>query len=130
MPPKHCVCDFSSMLHAIAGLASRAPRRIIAAALLIMVAAAIYGVPVTNSLSNGGFRDPTSQSWRASELLADKFDTGDMQMVVAVTSQTGVHGARRGCGRTRHRRAVAGIALRRTACNRRGPHPLRRRRPW
>ena len=81
------------MLHAIAGLAIRAPRRIIAAALLIMVAAAIYGVPVTNSLSNGGFRDPTSQSWRASELLSDKFDTGDMQMVVAVTSQTGVHGA-------------------------------------
>ncbi|HEY5843230.1 MAG TPA: MMPL family transporter [Mycobacterium sp.] len=81
------------MLHAIAGLASRAPRRIIAAALLIMVAAAIYGVPVTNSLSNGGFRDPTSQSWRASELLSGKFDTGDMQMVVAVTSQTGVHGA-------------------------------------
>ena len=80
------------MLQGIAGLAIRAPRRIIAAALLIMVAAAIYGVPVTNSLSNGGFRDPTSQSWRASELLADKFDTGDMQMVVAVTSQTGVHG--------------------------------------
>ena len=93
MPPKRGVCDFSSMLHAIAGLAIRAPRRIIAAALLIMVAAAIYGVPVTNSLSNGGFRDPTSQSWRASELLSDKFDTGDMQMVVAVTSQTGVHGA-------------------------------------
>ena len=80
------------MLQGIAGLAIRAPRRIIAAALLIMVAAAIYGVPVTNSLSNGGFRDPTSQSWRASELLSDKFDTGDMQMVVAVTSQTGVHG--------------------------------------
>ena len=78
-----------------------------------MVAAAIFGVPVTNSLSNGGFRDPTSQSWHASELLSDKFDTGDMQMVVAVTSDAGVHSARRGCGRTRHRREAAGIAVRR-----------------
>ena len=81
------------MLQTIARLAIIAPRRIIVGALLLMVAAAIVGVPVTNSLSNGGFRDPTSQSWHASELLSDKFDNGDMQFVVAVTSDAGVHSA-------------------------------------
>ena len=79
------------MLHTIARLAIIAPRRILVGALLLMVAATVFGVPVTNSLSNGGFRDPTSQSWQASKLLSDKFDAGDMQFIVAVTSDAGVH---------------------------------------
>jgi hypothetical protein len=29
-----------------------------------MVGAAIFAIPVTKSLSTGGFRDPTSQSWQ------------------------------------------------------------------
>ncbi len=78
------------MLHAIARMALAAPRRIIAVALLIMVGAAIFGIPVTKSLSTGGFCDPTSQSWRASRLLADKFDTGDMQLILAVTADAGL----------------------------------------
>jgi RND superfamily putative drug exporter len=79
------------MLQAIARTAIAAPRRIIAVALLIMVGAAIFGIPVTKSLSTGGFRDPTSESWHASQLLADKFGTGDMQLALAVTSDAGVH---------------------------------------
>ncbi len=72
------------MLQEIARSAIAAPRRIITAALLIMVAAAVFGIPVTTSLSNGGFQDPTSQSRRASQLIADKFDLGDMQLILAV----------------------------------------------
>jgi putative drug exporter of the RND superfamily len=79
------------MLQKIARSAIAAPRRIIAAALLIMAAAAIFGVPVTKSLSSGGFQDPASQSRRASQLMADKFGTGDMQLILAVTSDTGAH---------------------------------------
>jgi RND superfamily putative drug exporter len=78
------------MLQKIARSAIAAPRRIIAVALLIMVGAAIFGIPVTKSLSTGGFRDPTSQSWHASKLLADKFDVGDMQLIFAVSSDAGV----------------------------------------
>lgn len=78
------------MLQAIARLALTAPRRIIAIALLIMVSAAIFGIPVTKSLSAGGFRDPTSESWQATRLLSDKFGQGDMQMILAVTSDAGV----------------------------------------
>jgi RND superfamily putative drug exporter len=79
------------MLAAIARTAIAAPRRIIAVALLVMIGTAVFGIPVTKSLSTGGFRDPTSQSWRASQLLADKFGTGDMQLALAVTSDSGVH---------------------------------------
>ena len=79
------------MLNRIATLAIAAPRRIIAVALLVMVGAAIFGIPVTKSLANGGFQDPTSESWRASRLLSDKFDLGDKQLIIAVTSDAGAH---------------------------------------
>ncbi len=79
------------MLQAIARLALAAPRRIVAVALLVMVGAAIVGVPVAKSLTSGGFQDPTSQSWRASRLLSEKFGQGDMRMIIAVSSDEGVH---------------------------------------
>ena len=77
------------MLQRIARLAIAAPRRIIAVALLVMVAAGIFGIPVTKSLSAGGFQDPTSESAQATKLLVDKFGQGDMQLVISVTSDAG-----------------------------------------
>jgi len=79
-----------SVLHGIARLGIAAPRRIIAVALLVMVGAGIFGIPVTKSLSAGGFQDPTSESWQAARLRSEMFDQGDMQMVIAVTSDAGV----------------------------------------
>ena len=61
----------------------------VAVALLVMVGAGIFGIPVTNSLSAGGFQDPTSESWRAARLLSERFGQGDMWMVIAVTSDAG-----------------------------------------
>jgi putative drug exporter of the RND superfamily len=81
------------MLQTIARVALAAPRRIISIALLVMVGAAIFGIPVTKSLSAGGFRDPKSESWQATRLLSDKFGQGDMQMILAVTSPAGVRSA-------------------------------------
>jgi RND superfamily putative drug exporter len=66
-----------------------APRRVLAIALLVMVATAIFGIPVTKSLSAGGMRDPTSESAFAARLLADKFHQGDMTMIISVTSADG-----------------------------------------
>lgn len=57
------------MLQAITRLAIAAPRRTIALAALIALAAAIFGLPVVNKLSAGGFQDPTSESAQATELL-------------------------------------------------------------
>lgn len=53
------------MLQAITRLAIAAPRRIIAAAALVLLG--VFGIPVVNSLSGGGFQDPTAESARATE---------------------------------------------------------------
>ena len=73
------------MLQRIAHLAISAPRRILAAAVLVAVAAAIFGIPVAKSLSASGFQDPTSESSRATQLLTEKFGQGDVQMLITVT---------------------------------------------
>ena len=77
------------MLTGIARVALAAPRRIIAVALLVMVGTAVFGIPVTRSLSAGGFQDPTSQSAEAQKMLSDTFGQGDMELVVSVTSEAG-----------------------------------------
>jgi RND superfamily putative drug exporter len=74
------------LLQRIALLAIAAPRRVVAAAVLLMVAAGIFGVPVAGSLSSSGFQDPASESARATQLLTDKFHQGDLQMLITVTA--------------------------------------------
>ncbi|WP_328360415.1 MMPL family transporter [Mycobacterium sp. NBC_00419] len=74
------------MLQAIARLAIAAPRRVIVVAVLVMVAVGIFGVPVATHLSPGGFQDPTSESARAAQLLTEKFDQGDVQLLVVITA--------------------------------------------
>ena len=81
------------MLQGIARLAIAAPRRIIGLALLVMVAAGIFGLPVTKTLSAGGFNDPSSQSAKASALLVDKFHQSDTDLIITVTSEGGMHSA-------------------------------------
>ncbi|CAA0133191.1 Trehalose monomycolate exporter MmpL3 [Mycolicibacterium vanbaalenii] len=80
------------MLQRIASAAIAAPRRILGAALLLMIGCGIVGVPVTQHLSAGGFQDPTSESAHASALLVDKFGQGDMELVISVTAEDGVEG--------------------------------------
>jgi RND superfamily putative drug exporter len=84
------------MLHGIARFAIAAPRRIVAFAFLVLVAAAAFGIPVAKSMSAGGFQDPASESSRATNLLRDKFGQTDEQMVIAVRAPAG---ARSGQGR-------------------------------
>jgi putative drug exporter of the RND superfamily len=68
-----------------------APKRIIGAAVLILLACAIFGFPVINVLSAGGFTDPASESVRAASILAGKFNQSDVQLLVTVTADGGVH---------------------------------------
>ena len=77
------------MLQAIARRAIAAPRRIITAAFLLMLAAALFGVPVISTLSGGGFQDPGSESSRATGLLRDKFNQTDEEMLIAITAPGG-----------------------------------------
>ncbi len=77
------------MLQGIARLAIAAPRRIIGIALLVFIAAAVFGIPVANSLSPGGFQDPSSESARAITLLTDMFGQSGQQMLILVTAPGG-----------------------------------------
>ncbi len=58
------------------------------------VALAVFGVPVAKSLSPSGFSDPGSESAHAAALLTDKFEQGDVQMLILVSSPDGVDAQR------------------------------------
>jgi RND superfamily putative drug exporter len=77
------------VLERMAGLAIHAPRRLIAIAVLIMIGTAVFGIPVANDLSAGGFENPDSESQRATNLLAGKLHQGDLPMLITVTSSDG-----------------------------------------
>ena len=86
-------------LHRIAQLAISAPRRVLAVAALVAVAAGVFGVPVAKSLCACGFDDPSSESAKAKELLTDRFNVGDVRMMVTVSSPDGADsGAARAVG--------------------------------
>ena len=77
------------MFERTARLAIHAPRRVISIAVLIMIGAAVFGIPVAKSLSAGGFENPNSESQRATNLLANKLHQGDLPMLITVTSNDG-----------------------------------------
>lgn len=78
------------MLQRIAQLAIAAPRRIIGVAVLLFTVAAVFGIPVAERLSPGGFQDPSSESAQAIDVLTDKFGQSGQKMLVAVTAPAGV----------------------------------------
>jgi RND superfamily putative drug exporter len=57
-----------------------------------MLVAGVFAVPVTKSLSAGGFQDPSAESSRAAQLLTDKFRQSGMQLIFMVTAPDGVNG--------------------------------------
>jgi len=81
------------LLQGIARLAIAAPRRVLAVAAPLLVATGIFGIPVAESLSAGGFQDPSSESARAAKILTEKFGQGDVQLVLIVSAPDGVNGA-------------------------------------
>lgn len=81
------------MLQRIALLAIAAPRRVLGVAALLMVGAAVFGVPVAKTLSAGGFEDPASESSRATALLTEKFGQSDVQLLFMVTVPDDIRGA-------------------------------------
>lgn len=82
------------MLQGIARLAIAAPRRVIAAAVAVLIGAGIFGIPVAKGLPAGGFQDPAAESARATRLLTDKFGLSDQQMVIVLTAPDGATGNR------------------------------------
>ncbi|WP_319431443.1 MMPL family transporter [Mycobacterium sp. RTGN5] len=79
------------MLAGIARLATRAPRRMIAVAVLVLIGTAAFGIPVAGRLSAGGLTDPGAQSSQARTVLAHTFGQGDMPLLITVSSPDGVN---------------------------------------
>lgn len=78
------------MLERLARSVIAAPRLVLGAALLIAIAAAIFGVPVTKHLAAGGQQDPNSESAHVTRVLTDKFGISDQSLVFMLTSERGV----------------------------------------
>src|SRR3954470_22192739 len=77
------------MLTRFANLGIRAPRRVLIAAGVLFVLAAIYGVSAAQHLSSGGFRDPHASSSQAEDLLQSRFKAGDSNLIVEITGAAG-----------------------------------------
>ena len=67
------------------GLVGRRARLVLAAALGVVLTAALYGVGVFGHLSDGGFEDPDSESYRAAQAQEEAFP-GESVDVVAIYS--------------------------------------------
>ncbi|GAB2471364.1 MMPL family transporter [Jatrophihabitans fulvus] len=77
------------MLTRLADLGIRAPRRVLVVAGFLLVLATVFGAPVASRLSSGGFSDPTSESSRAADVLAESFDAGSTNFVLTVSAPDG-----------------------------------------
>ena len=77
------------MLHRIARLAIESPRRVVVVAALLAILIGAFGIPVADKLSPSGFQDPTAESSRAERMLTEKFDQGDVPLVIVVSAPDG-----------------------------------------
>lgn len=78
------------MLQRLARFVIAAPRLVLGAALLVALAAGVFGVPVTTHLGAGGQQDPSSESSRVAQVLVEKFDVSDQSLVLLLSSNDGV----------------------------------------
>src|SRR5580765_5691236 len=77
------------MLTRIAELALRAPKRVLALAGLLLVLGAVFGAPVADHLSSGGFTDPNADSTKATNLIDANFHGGQPNLVFLVGGPKG-----------------------------------------
>ncbi len=77
------------MLTRFAHLATRRSRGVLIAAVLFVVFAGAFGGGVAENLTAGGFVDPATESTRAEDALAERFDTGVPNLVLLVTAPGG-----------------------------------------
>ncbi|MDP9094069.1 MAG: MMPL family transporter [Actinomycetota bacterium] len=78
------------MLTRLAELGIRSPRRVLAFAGFLLVAAALYGAQAASHLASGGFYDTHAASWQARTTLSDTFGAGDPNLVLEVRAAAGV----------------------------------------
>ena len=89
------------MLERLARLAVARPKAVLAATLVLMAAAFVYGSGISERLSGGGFYSVSSESQRAAALAEQRFHAGKPNLVILATATGGevCRRSRRGCRR-------------------------------
>ncbi len=77
------------MLDRLARLAVGRPKDLLAATLVLMVAAFVYGSGISERLSGGGFYSVSSESQRAAALAEQRFHAGKPNLVILATTTDG-----------------------------------------
>jgi putative drug exporter of the RND superfamily len=77
------------MLNRFARLSTNHARAVVIAAVVMFAIAGALGGGVADHLTSGGFDDPSSESERADDALADRFDTGVPNVLLLVTARDG-----------------------------------------
>ncbi|WP_280363554.1 MMPL family transporter [Nocardia wallacei] len=78
------------MLTRIARLATRHPKRILLAALVLALACGGFGASVTDRLKAGGFTSDDAESTQVTRLLADNFGGAEPNLALLIHSDQGV----------------------------------------
>lgn len=78
----------SAVLDAVTRLVIAAPKRVLAASLLLVAALAVIGAPVSEKLSTEGFADPGAESTKVVKALSESFQLGDGQLILLVKAPT------------------------------------------
>jgi RND superfamily putative drug exporter len=77
------------MLTRFARLSTNHARAVVVAAVVMFALAGALGGGVADHLTSGGFDDPSSESERADDALAERFDTGVPNLLLLVTARNG-----------------------------------------
>ena len=83
---------------------ARRARAVLAVSIVLVAAAAVFGLGVFGALSDGGFEDPSADSSRAGAAIQDTFPDSSADLVVVYSSADltrGRPGVRRRRARTR-----------------------------
>jgi RND superfamily putative drug exporter len=73
----------------LARLATRRPKRVLIASLLLLMVAGVLGGGVIDRLTTAGFADPKSEAIQAREALAERYGQAESNLVVVVNATSG-----------------------------------------
>ena len=77
------------LLERLARVVISRPKTVLAAALVVLIAALLYGGHVADRLAGGGFWSASSESTRAADLLTRRFHAGKPNLVILATDARG-----------------------------------------
>jgi putative drug exporter of the RND superfamily len=77
------------MLERLGRFTVRRRKVVLVASALFLVASGVFGGGVVDRLTSGGFEDPDSEAVEARELLENRFNAGDPNVVMLVTAKDG-----------------------------------------